>query len=395
VASGCASAALAVAVAGCAAASNSSVTVSGKTLTIYASVPAHTDNPAQTQDVLDAERLALKQTGTQVGTFTVKLVPLQGENTQIRQVADNARTAIQDKTAIAYLGEADPGGSANSIPITNAQGILQVSPTDTALEYTQATLAVPSAPSKFYTQGSSSYGETFARVVPSSELEAAAQVQEMQSLHVTKLYVADDGSEYGAAVALAVRRKASALNVVAGTADAAKVGSSGADAVFFGAADPARAASFLGQVAAAGPNLKLFGPSALDNQTFAGALTPAAQPNVYISAPGFMPAELTPAGSNFVSAFTAAYGRPPLPGAIFGYEAMAAVLAVLKQAGASANDRSVVVHDFFQFKSSSSSVLPTYSIHNGDATFAGGAPFVFSHFKAGKLVPFKFVQAQG
>ena len=36
-------------------------------------------------------------------------------------------------SAIAYLGEVDPGLSSQSLGITNAQDLLQVSPTDTDL----------------------------------------------------------------------------------------------------------------------------------------------------------------------------------------------------------------------------------------------------------------------
>jgi hypothetical protein len=71
---------------------------------------------------------------------------------------------------------------------------------------------------------------------------------------------------------------------------------------------------------------------------------------------------------------------------------MNAVLAVLHEAGSSANDRSTVVHDFFAIKTRTSP-LGTYSINSDGDTNLG--PFVFSHVKAGKLVPFKFLQVQG
>ena len=43
-------------------------------------------------------------------------------------LSEQARTVIQDKTSIAYLGEVVPGSSAASLGITNALDILQVSP---------------------------------------------------------------------------------------------------------------------------------------------------------------------------------------------------------------------------------------------------------------------------
>jgi len=376
----CLCTAVAVAAAGCSTkgATGTVAAITGKTLTIYASVPSQTADPSQAHDILDAEQLALQQNGGQAGAYRIRFLPLRAT------ITDNARTAIQDDSAIAYLGEADPGASADSIPITEDQELLQVSPADTALEYTQATAAVPGAPKKFYNEAYSSFGYTFARVVPSAALEAKAQVQEMQSLGVTRLYVADDGSQYGKAIALAVKDDASPAIAVA-------AGESGADAVFYGGRDPGRAAAALNAAAQANPGVKLFAPSALDTPAFAAKLTGAAQRGAYVSTPGFLPADLNPAGKRFTADFTAAYGHAPALAAIFGYEAMDAVLAVLREAGSAANQRGKVVKDFRAI-SNRSSVLGTYSLHNGDPNIG---PFVFSRFKDGALVPFKFVQVQG
>jgi ABC-type branched-subunit amino acid transport system substrate-binding protein len=382
--SGCVCALLVVGLAGCTTgATSSSVTVTGKTLTIYASLPQQTSNPAQARDVLDAEQLALAQLRGQVTSFKLGFVPLTTGKS-----SDHARTAIQNTNAIAYLGEVDPGASADSIPITNDQDVLQLSATDTALEYTQSTPAIADTPNKYYAEGHSSYGYTFARVVPSASLEAKAQISEMRSLGVTRLYVADDGSEYGKAIAAALKSDASPAITVVPT-------QAGADGVFYGANDAAAAASFFNGVAATNPAAKLFGPSALDDNTFAAALTVVARRNVYISAPGFLPADLTQAGKTFVSDFKASYGHDPALGAIFGYETMAALLAALHQAGASASDRSTVVRDFFKTNNASvqGSVLPPYSIRSNGDTSLGA--FVFSRFKTGQLVPFKFAQVQG
>ena len=375
----CAWALLAAGLAGCTSggAANSSVTVSGNRLTIYLSA-ASTNQPQVAKDVLDAERLAFKQGSTRVAGRSIRYLIVRGNT-----ISAQARTVIQDKSAIAYLGEVVPHSSYASLGITNALDILQVTPTDTALELTQTTTAVPNAPDSYY-ESLSTYGRTFARVVPSSAEEALAQVQEMQSLGVRKLYAGNDGSAYGAAVANAVQRDASGkITVVSSPA--------GADGVFYGSATPAVAARYFNGVAGSNPSAKLFGPSALDAPSFTAALSSSVR-NLYISVPGFLPADLTPAGRTFVSAFKAAYGREPAVQAIFGYEAMAAVLAVLKQAGSSANSRTTVVKDFFAIKNRES-VLGTYSINtNGDTSIA---PFVFSRLAGGKLVPFKFVEAQG
>ena len=360
----------ALALAGCATQTNSAVTVSGKTLTIYAAQPPGAAGGQTAADVLDAEQLALKQAGTTVGKYTVRLVTLHG-----KEISDNARSAVQNSSAIAYLGEIEPGTSQDSVPITNELGLLQVSPTDTAAYLTQAVPVVSGSPTTFY-PSRSTYHETFARVVPSTIQEAKAITAEMHSLGLTKLYVADDGSSYGATIVSEVRADAGTqgLSIVSGAASA--------DAVFYGGNNTARAARALDQAATAAGTAKLFAPSALYDDAFVARLSAAAQRNLYVSAPGFTPATLTPAGQQFVTAFRGAYGHAPVPQAIFGYEAMSAVLAVLKEAGVNAASRAVVVSDFRSLHNRQS-VLGTYSISSGDTSLA---PFVFGRPRGGRLV---------
>jgi branched-chain amino acid transport system substrate-binding protein len=370
---------LAAAVAGCAASGSSSVKAKGTTLTIYASVPPGAMSDPVVQDVLDAERLAFQKKHGEVTAFRLVFAPpLSGG-----KLSDHARTAIKDTSAIAYLGEILPGDSADTMGINNAQDLLQVSPTDTALELTLSTPVLSNTPGRYY-EALKSYGRTFARVVPNAQQEAKAQVQEMQSLSVSKLYIGDDGTTYGRAIAQAVKQAASpAITVVSSQ--------SGADAIFYGASRDSAAIRVFTSALQANPHVKLFGPSALADPTFAAGMGARAK-NVFISAPGFLPAELNQLGQQFVSDFKAAYGRSPGLQAIFGYEAMAAVIDVLKEAGTSANNRGVSVQDFFAIKNRSS-VLGTYSINaSGDTSIA---PFVFSRLRAGKLVPFTSVKPQG
>ena len=344
--------------------------MSGTQLTVYVSA-APTDQPQVAQDVLDAEQLAFNQATHRVGNFTIRMATVRG-----RTISAQARTVIQDQSAIAYLGEIVPGSSADSLGITNALDILQVTPTDTALELTQTSPAVANAPSEYY-ESLSSYGRTFARVVPNSAAEAKAQVQEMHALGITKLYVDSDGSDYGAAVAYALRQDATSggLTVVSSATTA--------DGAFYGSASPAAAARFFNRVAASTPSAKLFGPSALDAPALVAALSPGVR-DLYISVPGFLAADLNAAGSTFTSQFKSTFSHAPVPQAIFGYEAMSAVMSVIKEAGTSAGNRTTIVHDFFAI-SKRPSVLGTYSINsNGDTSIA---PFAFARLRGGQLVP--------
>ena len=197
----------------------------------------------------------------------------------------------------------------------------------------------------------------------------------MRAQHVTSLYVADDGSDYGRAIALAVTQDAPpAISLARSEASA--------DAAFYGGTSAQGAARFF---AAAPPAAKLFGPSALDTPAFATAM-PSGARNVYISSPGFLSRDLTPAGRQFVSQFTAAVGHTPAMQAIFGYEAVAATLYAIQKAGAGADDRETVIKDFFGIKDRSS-VLGTYSIDPQGETSLDA--FVFSRLRAGALVPLR------
>ncbi|HEY1522698.1 MAG TPA: hypothetical protein VGF70_06765 [Solirubrobacteraceae bacterium] len=132
-------------------------TVSGKTLTVYLSAPSNLAGNSAAQDAIDAEKLAFTQLSGQVKGYTLKLQVVKANKT-----SDNARSAIEDKTSVAYLGEVGPGSSVDSLGITNGQDLLQVSPTPAA-----------SVPTKDL-ESFSTYGRTFASMAPNSDQAAQA-----------------------------------------------------------------------------------------------------------------------------------------------------------------------------------------------------------------------------
>ena len=84
--------------------------------------------------------------------------------------SSNARKAAQDKSTIAYLGEFNSGASAISIPILNQAGILQVSPSNTAVGLTRTEPGADKGePDKYYPTGKRTYG----RVVPTDDIQGA------------------------------------------------------------------------------------------------------------------------------------------------------------------------------------------------------------------------------
>ena len=367
----------AVAVAGCGAGSSSSaaasVSVTGHTLTIVLSEPRSIAHDPAELDIVDAEKLAFTADRHEVTDFKLALETARG-----RQLSDNARKAIVDSTAIAYLGELAPGTSDQTVGITNAVDLLQVSPTDNAIELGSRTPAVPGGPQSLF-ESWSTYGRTFARVVPGGLEEARAEVAEMKAMGVSSLYVGSDSSAYGRAMAAAVGGDARGAGIKLTRSPAS------ASAIFYGAQSPAAAARFFNHAAAVAPGAKLFGPSSLNVGVFVPSLTAAAAARVYVSIPGYLPAHLPAAARAFAAEFRIAYGHAPNPEAIFGYAAMSALLRVLANEGKNANNRTAVVKEFLSLRRVTS-VLGTYSINSAGNTSLDA--FVFAHVRAGRLVPF-------
>jgi branched-chain amino acid transport system substrate-binding protein len=369
----------AIAIAGCGATSsssnNSSLTIPGRTLGIVISAPQGYELNIVDDDIVKAEQLAFQAHKKQVTKFTL----VDGKPFQNGTLSDNARASIIAENVVAYLGEIQPGASDQTVGITNDLGVLQVSPTDTALELGQTTPVVPAGPKTFFQQWTS-FGRTFARVVPTSSQEARAQVTEMKDLNVSSLYVASDTSYYGQALADAIRSDAHTVGVNL-THDETTAG-----AIFYAGTSPSASAAFFNKAAGANASAKLFGTSALNTSTFTSAISSAAAKNLYVTTPGFLPKDLPAEGKLFVQAFKKAYGQTPNGEAIFGYEAMTAVIADLAKLGTRANIRKDVVTGFLHSKFSDS-VLGSYSIDSSGNTSLDA--FVWNKLARGQLVPFK------
>jgi ABC-type branched-subunit amino acid transport system substrate-binding protein len=375
----------ALALAGCGTATtsggSSGITVTGRNLDVYASQPPGTPTSVAT-DTLDAERLALAENGGRVGEFTVRLTILHGS-----ELSANARSAIQDQSAIAYLGELQPGTSQISVEILNQQDLLQISPADTAAYLTQPVPGVSPSADGFYPDRST-YHRTFARTVPTSAVETKAIAATMHAQHATSLFVGNDSSLYGRTVTVEMEQAARSAGLQIASAPAT------AGAIFYGASlgDPAgrtAATQFFDRMAGSAPHARLYAPSGLYEPTFVSGLSSSAQARLYVSSPGFLPADLPAGGKTFATQFARQYGHQPEPPAVFGFEAMSALLATLKEAGSKANQRSTVVSDFRSLKRTDSPV-GSYTISGGDPSLTA---FVIARVRNGALAPFKSVSA--
>jgi branched-chain amino acid transport system substrate-binding protein len=376
-----------------------------KTLTIYSSLPLQGDSRPQSVSVVNGEKMALQKAGGKAGSFTIKYVSLDDSTAAAGKwdpgaTSSDARKAAQDKSTIAYLGEFNSGASAISIPILNQAGILQVSPSNTAVGLTRAGAGADKGePDKYYPSGKRTYG----RVVPADHIQAAAQVTYQKDAGCTKTYVLNDKEVYGKGLAdqVATIGKAQGLQILGNDgidpkaanyrALATSIKGKGADCVFYGGITQNNAVQLWKDLHAAMPTAKLFGPDGVAESAFSSKIGSSAEKVTFITNPTLDPKLYPQSGQDFFKEYKAKFGADPEPYAIYGYEAMSVVLQAIQNAGDKGNDRQAVIDAFYKIKDRDS-VLGKYSIdENGDTTLSdyGG-----NRIEGGKLTFDKVIKAQ-
>lgn len=360
------------------------------TVTVYSSLPLQGESQAQSQAIVDAEKLALAQAGGRAGPYTVKYRSLDDASEgkwNPAQVANNARQAAQDRSTIVYLGEKDSGASAISIPVLNEAGVLQISPASTAVGLTRAEGGDKGEPDKYYPSGK----RTFGRVVPADEIQAAAQIQYQLENGCTRLYVLDDRDVYGARLARQVEDAAmhahlavvGAQGIDPRAADyrtlAQDIGNESPDCVFFGGTTQDNAVQLWHDLHAADPQLKLFGGDGIANTAFTSKIAGSEAKVTYLTSPTLAPDLYPPSGQRFFHDYRRRFHVAPEPYAIFGYEAMKVALDLIKAAPVDGDRQQAVIDGFFKIKDRNS-VLGRYSIDaNGDTTLSDYGAYRVRH----------------
>jgi branched-chain amino acid transport system substrate-binding protein len=355
-----------------------------RTAVVYSSLPVRGEHSAQAAAVSNGIHLALEQAQGRAGKVRVRYRPLDdsaGATGKVSPtaVARNARTAVRDEDAVAYIGELDEG-SPHSIPFTNEGGVAQIGIADTSVGLTTDEAGAHTAEPVVYR---SSGKRTFVRIVPRDTVQAAAIVSLASQSGCTALAIADDGTTFGTGLAegLEAAAKAQELDVadhVTLAADKANYRSEakqarvdGADCFAFAGLPSRVATRAYVDFGAALAGADLFGPDRLADPGFtdpgAGGVPATLARRIQLTVVALPPTS-SQTTKRFVQEYERAYDEKPGPSARYGYEAMRLVLDAIGRSGE--NRRADVIRALFDTRDRAS-VLGSYSIDaNGDTTLA-------------------------
>ena len=355
----------------------------GTQLTIYSGLPLQGPSAAISKQIVAGEKLALADAGGRVGRFTVSYVSLDDSNATTGQwdpdvTSANAKAVAQDPTTIAYIGDYNSGATAISLPLINSAGILQVSPASPYVGLTSSLDAGQDEPERFYPTGKRSFG----RIAAGDPVQAAAQAGALRTLGVRRVYVLSDQDPFDVPLAQIVVSDARAagiealgpdtLTIAPGasfTGEVAKIAESGAQAVFVSATATTQTARLFRELHAAAPHVSLLASSAMLDPVFTASLGPA-EAMTSVGSP-VLPLRMYPVSARRILAdYRRQFGEPGGPYALYGYEAMSAVLAAIRAARGRGDNRQAVTSELLSTRDRRS-VLGVYSLGpSGETTLS-------------------------
>jgi len=376
-----------------------------KQVSIYSSFPLQGASRPTGISLQNGIELALQQAGYKSGDVKIKFVPMDDSTAQAGEwtpeaESANAKKAVQDDSAVAYLGTYNSGAAAISIPILNEAGLAMLSPGNTAVGLTSDAPGADTGigePGIYYPNGERNY----ARIVPKDTVQGAAIAGVMDEDGCTKVGVLNDNEVFGKGLAANVVDAGSQYDykfIDGGAVDtkaanfratAADFVGEGVDCFVFGGITASNAVQLYKDMAAAMPGAKLYGPDGVADTDFAGGLPDDVAARTKVTVATLSDKDYGKEGATFFKDYQAKYGDAG-PYAIYGYEAGKLILDVLKRAD-DPTDRASVLKALFDTKDRNS-ILGKYSIDkDGDTTLTDYGVY---DIKNGDLVFDEKIKAQ-
>jgi branched-chain amino acid transport system substrate-binding protein len=304
---------------------------------VYVSLPLTGPRGPAGQDAADGARLALEEAGGRAGSIQVRahfLDDAKGRPWDPVAVGANARAAVQDSSAAAYIGELDSEPTRASAPITNQAGIVQVSPGAGAVDLTAPAAGYPDSPDRYRPSGD----VNFARTVPGDDVVVEAAAAWTSELGVTTAAVASKDTPFTNLAASEFKSAAAIHGIQISPGKAGRL-----------AVAPGGAVRAVYRPGTAG--LVVYG-KATQVLELSAELDPKRLPD-----------------QEFETRFAQRFHRSPGPYAAYGYEAMALVLQGIRAAGTDASTFRDHVRGAVIGAHRDGTVLGSYSItSDGDTT---------------------------
>jgi branched-chain amino acid transport system substrate-binding protein len=353
--------------------------------TVYVSMPLVGASRPQTQALVRGARLALEEAGGRAGAHPLRLVSLNNATARVgawtpERTSRNARRAVRDESAVAYIGEFNSGASAISIPILNQVALAQISPTSTAVGLTRdGPGAGRGEPDVYYPLGE----RTFFRISPNDRVQGRALAVAMRDRGCRRIAVLNDGEVYGAGLGAAVRGTAGRLGLRVVHASRIRVRSlrfrglarrlrrRGAQCVAYGGITANGAVQLFRDLARGLPGAQLFAGEGVAESGFTdpreGGVPPRVGRRILVAVSTLAPEALPEAGRAMLQRYSARYGdRFPDPNALLGYESMRLVIDAVAAVGP---NRLPIVR-WLQSLENRPGLLGTYGFDRfGDTTF--------------------------
>jgi branched-chain amino acid transport system substrate-binding protein len=313
---------------------------------VWSSLPRQGSSKAQTDTIVNAINMALEEAGGKAGGYTVVYKDVDDstaaagkwdEATEIK----NANDAVANDKLVAYIGTFNSGAAKLSIPILCAKGIVMISPANTNVGLTKP--FGPGEPDVYYPNGCK---KNYTRVVPADDLQGNAGALWASQLGAKNVYVLDDTEVYGKGIADVFDQRAPDYGLtvlgrdgIDGKASdykalAEKIKATNPDLVYYGGITQNNAGQLWRDLRDAMPDVMLMGPDGIAEGEFLESAGDAAEGS-FITSGAVSPDQLTGAGAEFLTKYTAKY--PDAPAEVYtayGYEAAKVVLAAIERAAA-------------------------------------------------------------
>jgi branched-chain amino acid transport system substrate-binding protein len=348
---------------------------------IVSSLPRTGSVKSQTDSIVGGMRLAFDEAGWRAGPFRIEYADWDdataaaGQWTAEAEIA-NAQRAVLDPNVMIYMGTYNSGAARIAMPSLNRAGLLMLSPVNTWPGLTKPDRGDPGEPDIYRPTGRI----TFARVVPTDDLQGPLGADWAKQLDARRVYILDDTEVYGRGIASLFEQRCRDIGVavlghesIDARAQEFKslmiaIKSLAPDLLYFGGTTQSKGGQIAKDMAAVGLMCKLMVPDACMEDAF---IRSAGAENLngrcYVTFGGLPPEHLEGKGRQFVENYRSRFGGMPEAYAIYGYEAAKVALATIERAGK--KDRQAIIDACLSIRNFDRGALGAWSFDaNGDST---------------------------